>query len=132
MALGMLSFGKRASNRGRSLPAIVVAAALAVLLSPPAIAQSGNPADGATPSANLTIEQRHMIKELVKELKVPPVTVETPSAIGDTVPESVVAQPIPVEVSQRVPQIRSHAFFVKDRRIVLVNPKDRKITDVID
>ena len=133
MGLGTLSIRKSASNRGRrSLLAIVVAAPLVVLLGPPALAQSRDPAAGATPAANLTVEQRHMIKELVKELKVQPVTVDAPSTVGDTVPESVVPQPIPVEVSQRVPQIRAHAFFVKGQRIVLVNPKDRKITDVID
>ena len=49
----------------------------------------------------------------MKDLKVQPVTTDAPTAIGDKVPERVVTQPIPVEVAQRVPQVRSHAFYVK-------------------
>jgi hypothetical protein len=89
-------------------------------------------APSGTPTVNLTVEQKHIVKELVKELKVPPVAVDAPSGVGQVVPESVVAQPIPVEVAQRVPQIRSHAFFVKGDHIVLVNPKDRRVSDVIE
>jgi hypothetical protein len=117
------------NRRDAVLLALSICAPLLGVPGSPAFAQSG---EGATPAANLTVEQRHVIKELVKDLKIAPVTVEAPTAIGATVPDSIVAQPIPVEVAQRVPQIRSHAFFVKDQRIVLVNPKDRKITDVIE
>ena len=42
----------------------------------------------------------------MKDLKVQPVTTDAPTAIGDKVPERVVTQPIPVEVAQRVPQVR--------------------------
>ena len=90
------------------------------------------PSTDGTPTVNLTVEQTHIIKELVKELKVQPITVDAPSKVGDVIPESVVAQPIPVEVAQRVPQVRSHSFFVKDGHIVLVNPKDRRVSDVIE
>lgn len=68
----------------------------------------------------------------MKDLKVQPVTTDAPTAIGDKVPERVVTQPIPVEVAQRVPQVRSHAFYVKGDNIVLVDPKNRTIADVIN
>ena len=85
-----------------------------------------------SPKVNLTVEQRHIVKELVKDLKVQPVTTDAPTAIGDKVPERIVAQPIPVEVAQRVPQVRLHAFYVKGDSIVLVDPKNRTIADVIN
>lgn len=110
--------------------AVAAAALFFMMLGPDIRAQS--PSAEGTPTVNLTVEQKHIVKELVKELKVPPVAVDAPSRIGQVVPESVVAQPVPVEVAQRVPQIRSHAFFVKGDRIVLVNPKDRRVSDVIE
>jgi hypothetical protein len=85
-----------------------------------------------SPKVNLTVEQRHIVKELVKDLKVQAVTTDAPTAIGDKVPERVVAQPIPVEVAQRVPQVRLYAFYIKGNDIVLVDPKNRTITDVIN
>jgi hypothetical protein len=85
-----------------------------------------------SPKVNLTVEQKHVVKELVKDLKIQSVTTDAPTAIGDKVPERVVAQPIPVEVGQRVPQLRLHAFYVKGDNIVLVDPKNRMIADVIN
>jgi hypothetical protein len=31
-----------------------------------------------------------------------------------------------------VPQVKAHEFFIKDDRIVLVDPKDRTISEVIE
>jgi hypothetical protein len=81
---------------------------------------------------NLTLEQRHTIKELVKELKTPSAAADAPTAIGAKVPDRIVTQPIPVEVSQKVPQVRLHAFYLKGDNIVLVDPKSRVIADVIN
>jgi hypothetical protein len=54
-----------------------------------------------------------------------------PETIGDVVPENVKLYPLPPEVTQKVPQARSHMFFVKDDEIILVSSSDRKVSDVI-
>jgi hypothetical protein len=40
---------------------------------------------------------------------------------------------LPSEVARKVPQARSHSFFIKDgnNAIVLVSPNDRRVADVI-
>ena len=47
-------------------------------------------------------------------------------------PASVVLAPMPVEIGNKVPQIKSHRLFVTGERIVLVNPQDPRIAEVID
>ena len=38
----------------------------------------------------------------------------------------------PADVSQKVPQIKSHLFFVEDGKVVIVDPKENKVVDAID
>ena len=86
------------------------------------------------PKVNLTLEQRHVIKEIVKDLKVRPAPASTQQdiSIGAEVPSAINLAPMPAEVSAKVPQIKSHLFFTKDNKVVLVEAKDRKIVDVIE
>ena len=93
---------------------------------------SGQPFPDTSAPVKLTLEQRHIIKELVKDMKVEAVAGDAPTVIGHKVPEGVVARPIPVEIGSRVPQVRLHAFYVKGENIVLVNPKDRTVSEVIN
>jgi hypothetical protein len=39
---------------------------------------------------------------------------------------------MPAEVGAKVSQIKTHLFFVQGGRVVIVDPKDNKIVDVID
>ena len=86
----------------------------------------------ATRTVNLTAEQRYVIKEVVKDLHVQPAPAEAPSAIGNAVPASVALQPMPPDIVQKVPQVKSHMFYIKGQQVVLVDPKDNKIADVIE
>ena len=96
-------------------------------------AQSTTPEIGPTPrTINLTAEQGFIIREIVlKDLHVPNAQSNAPQTIGDAVPQSVELYPIPPEVAAKVPQVKSHLFFVKDDEIFLVSPSDRHISDVI-
>jgi hypothetical protein len=86
-----------------------------------------------TPTINLTMEQRHIIKEIVlKDLNIKKAATGIPESIGDLVPPEVDLNPFPSEVYQRVPPVKSYAFFLKDNRVIIVNPKDNKIADVIE
>jgi len=82
---------------------------------------------------NLTQEQRFIIKEIVKDLHVPKARADAPETIGDTVPKTIDLHAMPPLLAEKVPQGRSHSFFVKedDDAIVLVSPNDRRVADVI-
>jgi len=81
---------------------------------------------------NLTLEQRHVIKEIVKDLKVEPASANTDIAVGASVPKNVNLQPMPSEIAAKVPRIKSHVFFVKNGQIVIVDPTENKVVEVID
>jgi hypothetical protein len=116
----------------RLLTAALAAAAM-LLLDPKIMVRAQSDTIPPAPkSVNLTMEQRHTIKEIIKDMKVENASGNAPSNIGDVVPEGVKLQPVPVEVSAKVPQVKSHSFFVKDGRVVLVDPKDNKVSDVVE
>ena len=82
------------------------------------------PAARAMHRINLTVAQRHVFKEIIlKDVKFKDAAqVNAPGEVGDTVPPSVVLHPIQVEVSAKVPQVRTHLFFVKDDHVIVVDP----------
>ena len=84
------------------------------------------------PTVKLSLEQRHVIKEIVKDLKLKDAAGNVPLKIGDTVPQTVTLSPMPELISQKVPQVKSHTLFVKDGQIVLVSPNDHKVSEVIE
>ena len=81
------------------------------------------------PKLNLTLEQRHTIREFVKDMKADAPEVKT--EIGDPVPQGITPRPMPSDVAQKVPQVKSHRFFLTAQQIVIVDPKDNKVADVI-
>jgi hypothetical protein len=117
----------------RILMTIAAAAALTAY-APMLGAQAPAPgsAPSGTPTVNLTVEQRHVIKEVVKDLKLDKATGNLQVAVGEKAPNSVQTHPFPPEVFQKVPQVRNHTFFLKDDRVVIVSPRDNTIADVID
>ena len=115
----------------RQSTALVLAVALLGL---PATAAAQAPGEPVTtqPKINLTLEQRFTIKELIKDLNVPPAPANTETSVGATVPASVKLSPMPAEVAAKVPQVKSHVFFVADGKIVIVDPKENKIVDAFN
>jgi uncharacterized protein DUF1236 len=113
-----------------------IAAALGLMLSlvaaaAPAQVAPQQPGDVLAPAAklNLTLEQRHTIRELVKDMKVD--AAEVKAEVGDQVPQGITPHPMPSEVAQKVPQVKSHRFILTAEQIVIVDPKDNKVADVI-
>ena len=92
------------------------------------------PAAPPTHRINLTVAQRHVFKEIIlKDSKFRGETqANAPGQVGDTVPPGVLLHPIPVDVSAKVPQVRTHLFFVKDNHVIVVDPKDNKVVEVVD
>jgi Protein of unknown function (DUF1236) len=81
------------------------------------------------PKLNLTLEQRHTIRELVKDMKVD--AADMKAEVGEPIPQGITPRPMPSEVAQKVPQVKSHRFILTEQQIVIVDPKDNKIADVI-
>jgi hypothetical protein len=105
--------------------ALLVGTALAQ--SPPPI---GNPPI-AQRAINITAEQGYVIKENVlkdnKPANVPARSVE----IGGKAPSDVVLRDFPQFVMDKVSSIKSYKFFVADNGVIIVDPKDRTIADII-
>ena len=113
-----------------------IAAALALMLSlgsaaaPAQIApQQPHDALAPGPKLNLTLEQRHTIRELVKDMKVD--AADMKAEVGEPIPQGMTPRPMPSEVAQKVPQVKSHRFILTELQIVIVDPKDNKVADVI-
>jgi hypothetical protein len=121
----------------RPLKILLVACAgfWGLALCPPAWTQSSrDPVVAPAPrTINLTQEQRFIIKEIVfKDLNVSKARADAPEKIGEAVPKNIVLHPMPPVLAEKVPQGRSHSFFVKDDNvIVLVSPNDNRVADVI-
>ena len=81
---------------------------------------------------NLTAEQSFIIKEIVlKDLDVPKAQAGAPETIGASVPSGVELHDMTPTLAEKVPQAKSHKFYVTAHAIVLVSPSDRKVADVI-
>ena len=128
-------------NHRIQAPLFVFAAAAVLTLSLPVTAQvpSSSPPSFSQQSAesvNLTMEQRHVIKELiVKDMKIAPPAdqaAKVPTKVGDVVPAGIPLQPMPVEVSAKVPQLKAHSFIVRDGKVVIIDPKDNKVAALVE
>src|SRR5262249_5027310 len=64
------------------------------------------------PKLNLTLEQRHTIREFIKDMKAQATTRDVKAAVGDPVPADVNLQPMPPDVGRKVPSVKSHRFFI--------------------
>ena len=113
--------------------ATILTLALPVDAQVPSTAPVVKPAD----TVNLTMEQRHVIKEIIiKDMKIAEPqdqqAAKVPTQVGDTVPSGIPLQPMPVEVSAKIPQLKAHSFLVKNDHIVIVDPKDNKVAALIE
>jgi Protein of unknown function (DUF1236) len=123
-------------------------AAFAMLISSTAIAVAGSesnhnphlqlaqlptdPPVSTKRSVNLNEEDRHTIREIVlKDRKVQKAPDSTKVAIGETVPQGVNLQPIPDDVTRKVPQLKNNTFFVMGEEVVIVEPKDNTVAEIV-
>jgi len=114
--------------------AAVLTLALPVEAQVPATVPS-SPVVKAQETVNLTMEQKHIIKEIIiKDMKIAEAAdqAKVPTQVGEAVPAGIPLQPMPVEVSAKVPQVRTHSFFVEDDKVIIVDPKDNKIAALIE
>jgi hypothetical protein len=99
---------------------------------PPANPPTNPGVPAGTRTVNLSLEQRHVIRELIKETKVADSPVGSKVSVGDQVSDQVELHPIPPLIGQKIPQIKAHRFYVAQGQIVLVDPQEPKVVDVIE
>jgi hypothetical protein len=99
---------------------------------PAALSQAQTPVIPTQSKINLTLEQRRNIKELIKDLNVPSAPANVDTAVGATVPASIKLSHMPADVAAKVPQVKSHMFFIEDTKVVIVDPKENKVVDAIE
>jgi hypothetical protein len=102
----------------------------------PADAPSTAPVMKPADAVNLTMEQRHIIKEIIiKDMKITEPAdqaAKVPTQVGEAVPSGIPLQPMPVEVVAKVPQLKAHSFLVKNDKVVVIDPKDNKVAALIE
>ena len=75
---------------------------------------------------------RHTLREIIlRDMKVEKAPDNIKVAVGETVPQGVHLKPIPADVTRKVPQIKNNTFFVKGDEIVIVEPKDNTVADIV-
>lgn len=95
-----------------------------------AMAVGGAHAQMAT--VRLTAEDVHIIKEIVlKEMQFPKVAAGD-YKVGDPAPATAELQVFPAQISGKVLAVKSHRFFVTGQKIVVVDPKDNTIAEIIE
>jgi hypothetical protein len=83
-------------------------------------------------SVNLNEEDRHTIREIVlKDRKVQKTPENTKIAIGEAVPQGVSLQPMPDDVTRKVPQLKNNTYFVMGEEVVIVEPKDNTVAEIV-
>jgi hypothetical protein len=105
-------------------------------------AQTEQPADsqdetqtGAVPPAEVTVEQKTEIKQVVQEVDVEPVAVDDIDFdinVGVAVPQTIVVHPLPPRIVEIVPEYEGYRYFIlADGRIIIVEPDTLEIVVII-
>jgi hypothetical protein len=81
---------------------------------------------------SLTSTQR---KTALKDLSSDAVKQNLPAgftaAVGSVVPSTLAIEPVPSKAARDVPSLRQYDFAVVQGKVLIVNPSDRKIADII-
>lgn len=77
-----------------------------------------------------TSAQREVIKKQVVQR--PARSTTTNVTIGETVPETVEIEEFPETVYREVPDIRAYRYYRTDRNVVVVDPADRHVIEIIE
>ena len=92
----------------------------------------GDPPVVTKRTVNLNEEDRHTIREIVlKDRKVQKAPESTKVAIGEAVPQGVNLQPMPDDVTRKVPQLKNNTYFVMGEEVVIVEPKDNTVAEIV-
>jgi hypothetical protein len=100
----------------------------AVLMTSPAAAQTRTVEPSSAP---LSAEKQAVVKEYVRQAKVPEAQADGRVTVGMTVPEEVEPWALPQDSVTEVPTVTSYKFFYAGKTIAVVDAVSRKVIQVI-
>ncbi|HXF88939.1 MAG TPA: DUF1236 domain-containing protein [Xanthobacteraceae bacterium] len=83
----------------------------------------------AQSALDISADQRAKIKEYITQQKVQPAATKERLAVGATVPAGVALMPAPATWG---PAFLKYQFVYADNRVLLVEPRNRKVVQVIE
>jgi hypothetical protein len=83
-------------------------------------------------SGRLTLEQAHVIKELLKEKKIQIADLPQAVNVGDEIPDAVQTIPMPDEIAGKLPQFKAHRLVLTLKQILIVEPQTLKVSETIE
>jgi hypothetical protein len=95
---------------------------------------SKTPAMQSMAKDNLTLsrsQQRTAWKDLGKQASNQTAAPNFKASVGATVPGDITIQAVPAKVAARVSALKPYDFALLDNKLVIVNPNDKKVVDVI-
>ena len=109
-----------------TLKNFAIAAALLVGGTSLAIAQ-----DGASDTVTLSAAQRSAVWEDLSKQAINQNAADFDATIGTFVPDIVEIEPIPSDVTANNPSLKPYYFAMIDRKLVIVDPSNKVIADVL-
>jgi len=111
-----------------------IALAAALLLSGVTAASAASMSNPAKASDALSLTSTQQ-KTAWNDLYVPSLNQKAPSGfhaiIGEVLPNSVTTAPVPSKAARAVPLLKPYDFAMVQKKLVIVNPSDKKIVEVI-
>jgi hypothetical protein len=95
---------------------------------------SKTPATQSMAKDNLTLsrsQQRTAWKDLGKQASNQTAPSNFKASVGATIPGDITIQAVPAKVAARVSALKPYDFALLDNKLVIVNPNDKKVVDVI-
>jgi hypothetical protein len=95
---------------------------------------AADPQQTSSTKADVTVEQKAEITQIIKEENVEPVAVDIDLSVGVVVPQTVKAKlrPVPARIVKIVPRYEGYSFFIlADGRIVIVEPSTLKVVVIL-
>jgi hypothetical protein len=110
------------------------AAAVALLLASTGLAAAaGSGAMAPNNRLSLTSTQEHTILQNINKQSVKKEMAPSgfKAAVGQSVPTSISLHALPSNATSQVPAVKSYDYAMLPNQLLIVNPKDRKIVDII-
>ena len=111
-----------------------IALAAVVLLSGVTAASAATMSDSAKASDTLSLSRTQQ-KTAWRDLYMSSLNQTAPwgfnAIVGAVVPSSVTTAPVPSKAANAIPSLRPYDFAILQKKLVIVNPSDKKITEVI-
>jgi hypothetical protein len=94
---------------------------------------SKSSAESISDTLSLTSEQQSAAwQDIAKQARKENTPANFKATVGDILPDVLMTYPVPLTTSAKVPLLRRYQYaFLNDNTLLIINPRDRKVTDVI-